>query len=153
MDLFEKFKQNHKPKIINFAPYLKQPKLKDYTILSDKNVLETRNTYIKFIRAADLFVDKKYAEHIKCGGILLKGQCLKNNVLTGTDVKSKWTHLTLKYDPPAIINDLGVVTRERLEKPLIYVIKISDNHVFYKKSFDTMRNLFRNINELEIELV
>lgn len=130
----ESFLKGYKPKKkkMDLSPYTKCDKLKSYTMLTSKNMddVEEAITYIKYIPVGDALKDKKYSDHIKCGGILLAGGIYDEGKFKAQKDRSMWTHLHLKFVPFPKINRRGV--REYVYEDHAFYIKISNYHLFYK---------------------
>jgi hypothetical protein len=135
----KEFLKNYKPKKIenDLLPYIKCNKLKSYILLTHqtKQAVIPQNTYIKYIKINDAFKDNNYADHIKCGGILLAGGKINKGKFSAIKDNMKWTHLMLKLqssDKDFEENNIG---------EYIFIIKIIDYYIFYR-IFNT--NDFRN---------
>lgn len=144
------FLADYKPKKMDLSCYQKCDKLKKYIYLNNQidNLIPFK-TYIKYIKYDDAFKNNKYDTHIKSGGILLAGGVYRDKFIKKMD-NTKWTHLMLKYDPSKVINEDGNLVDGRLTNPIIFVIKIANNYVFYRKFENDQRIKFEN---LIIELI
>ena len=147
----KKFLSTYKPKKLDLSCYQNCDKLKKYTWLDNQiDKLIPQETYVKYIKTADAFKDKKYETHIKAGGILLAGGIYQDKFVKKIDSR-KWTHLMLKYDPDKVRDKNGNLVDARLIDPIIFVIKLNNNYVFYRnferkiKYNDDKRNRFEDI--------
>ena len=145
----EKFLKNYKSKKLDFGPYLRCKKLKNYHQLknSDRDKLIPGKTYVKYVKIGDAFKDNNYNDHIKCGGILIFGGIYVRDKFRETDDYDKWTHLMIKFDPSPKINNDNKIERS-LDDPLIFVIKLTNCYVFYKFcGNETTREYFKRIQK------
>ncbi|AUV58163.1 hypothetical protein [Bandra megavirus] len=130
-----KLLKNYRTKKINFEPYLKCSKLKKYKHISKKNFdkLQPNKTYIKYIKNEDLYQDKNYDKHIRCGGILINSGYFIHDKFYASDNTDKWTHLLLKFVPfPTIIETENGIDKINEYENHIFTIKISNYHLFYR---------------------
>lgn len=145
------FLKTYQPKKLTqyLSPYLKCDTLKRYNLLEHWNIndLIPQRTYIKYIRIDEAFKDKFYNKHIRAGGILIKGGIMENGIFYKKNNNKLWTHLVLKYDPEPLIDENGVIVRERFNEPKIFIIKISKYYIFYKHFENNKRNYFEVILE------
>ena len=57
----DKFFKNYKPKKkISVKPYLRMEKLRNYTLMKNKEELESTKMYIKYIKDSTVFKDDRY---------------------------------------------------------------------------------------------
>lgn len=132
IDLFYK---NHKKEDLGkwLMPYRKSSRLKGYRFLKkDKlHTLALKNTYIKYVRTDEAFMDDKYRKHIRCGGILLAGGTFVDGEFSKLSDRRRWTHILVKYDPSKIYDAKGHVIKDR-RKPKIYTLKLNRHYLFYR---------------------
>lgn len=123
--------KNYKPKALNLESYKGLDKLKNYKLLISIDSLVPNRTYIKYIKKNDFTGNNTDNIYVKSGGILLKGGYMKNGIFEGILDKTKWSHLMLKFcsNRPDI-------------KENIFIIKMSNYYIFYKKyGFDMIMYL------------
>lgn len=118
---------------------LREKKLKGYGIYSTKTAkkLVAGKTYIKYLKNTANYNLKM----LQSGGIFMGGGVsLKSGFKTLED-PNKWAHMMLKICKE---NDDGIVD------PYIFVIKITNFHVFYKLFDEVIKNA--NMREIIVEL-
>lgn len=122
----ENFLRNYKPAKLDFKPYLKLKKLRNFKLMGKKDigVLEPGQTYIKYINVGDAFENKEYKTHVHCGGFLVNGGTYANGKFIESDERGEWTHLLLKRIPHK--------SSGNKYKVHVFTIKINDKHIFYK---------------------
>lgn len=107
------FLRNHKPKADDVGIYLTRPKLAKYKYITDKNFLQPRKMWIRYVPYKDM-TNRNYDLHIKPGGFLLA--C--GRIRGGAFIKSSpsiCTHLMLKY---------------QCEENRIFFIRTDQNYIF-----------------------
>lgn len=130
----DKFLKNYKPKPrLSIETYLKTKKLSGYNLMINVTDLKSDGCYyIKCIHKMDAFSDENYESHVHSGGMFMSGGYYNKRRFVKSKYPTDWTHLMLKFDPPQQVNDLGVIVKDKLEKPRIFFINISEYHIFYK---------------------
>jgi hypothetical protein len=98
-DFHKKFKSNRNTLVDYLAPYMRHPKLKDYYLLENHNKLQlnSKKTYIKYIKIDDAIAGNFRSDHIKVGGVLIGCGRAINNKFVESDDPSQWIILRLKY--------------------------------------------------------
>ena len=137
-DLNNFLQKKKKKKMPDIAPYLELKNLKGFKQITTDNMnkLIPRETYVKYIKNSNLFMDDKLDTHVK-GGILVSGGTTYNKEsYEKLDNPYKWTHIVLTY---TLSSTKTAKTDTRSgdkkideDKQIIFRIKINDCYLFYK---------------------
>ena len=133
------FLQNYKQKKLpELTPYLKLDKLKGYKQITNDNMdkLIPGETYVKYIKKSNLFMDDELEMHVK-GGILASGGTpYKKESYEKLENPYEWTHIVLRFAPfptGSVRTAKGYGDKKIYDyEQRIFKIKINDYYLFYK---------------------
>lgn len=111
------FLSTYKPKVDDLSVYKNQRKLRQYTLLDKKESLMPRKMWIKYITHEARAKDKRYAKHVKPGGMLLcTGSFVKGRFIKGDKYP---THMVLRY-------------KDRDQEATTFMLKIDRCIIFWR---------------------